>query len=125
MASQLSTRPAEDVAVVALTDHRLREGIASLRWGLDRLLADGQSKLVIDLGGIDQVSATLVAAMLWAKRWCLARRVEVVVQDPSRRTHVMLRRTGLETALKVQSPPRSSAGRTANQTRSSHPPHEA
>lgn len=122
MATQLSAHPAEDVAVVALTDHQLREGIASLRWGLDRLLADGQSKLVIDLGGVDQVSATVVAAMLWAKRRCLARRVEVVVQDPNRRTHEMLRRTGLETALKVQSPTPGSPGRVANRTRSSDSP---
>lgn len=94
-----------DAAVVRLTDESLRDGIASLRWGLDRLLADGQSTLVVDLGGLERLSAPAVAAMLWAKRRCLARRVEMVVRCPNRRTLEMLRRTGLESALTIQSPP--------------------
>jgi hypothetical protein len=100
-----------DPVVVWLTDENLRDGIASLRWGLDGLLSDGQSTLVIDLGGVERVSAPAIAAMLWAKRRCLARRVDLVVRNPNRRTLEMLRRTGLESALTMQTAPAPRNGR--------------
>jgi anti-anti-sigma regulatory factor len=109
-----------DSVVVALRDDGLLEGIAELRWRLDDLLGGGQSTLVIDVSGVGRISSTTVAAMLWAKRRCRARRVSVVVRDPSRRSLDQIRRTGLMNTFDIESPllrPTDEAGDGAHQHR--------
>lgn len=92
----------DDDAVVWLEDGRLTEGIAELRWGLEDLLSNGESTLVIDVSRVERLTAASVAAMLWAKRRCMARRVRVVLRNPSRRSVHMLRRTGLQGAIDME-----------------------
>ena len=89
-------------AVVELSDARLREGLAVLRWGLDEILAGGEPILIIDVGGIDRMSSATIAAVLWVKRCCRARQVRVVVRSPSRRSLDVLRSTGLIGVIDVE-----------------------
>lgn len=94
-------RPRDSV-VVRLEESSLRSGIGDLRWHLDDMLADGPSTLVIDVSGIERLSSTTIAALLWAKRHCLSRRVRVVVGDPTDHTLELLRRTGLYGVLEIE-----------------------
>lgn len=88
---------------MSLDDDCLRQGITDLRWRLGRLLAGGQSTLVVDVSGLDRMSSTTLAALLWVKRRCRARRVGVVVREPSRHSLEQLRRTGLMDAFDIES----------------------
>jgi anti-anti-sigma regulatory factor len=58
--------------------------------------------LVIDIEGVPQVSSAMFAVLLRVKRRCLARRVDVVLRQPSGRSVELLRRTGLLGALAIE-----------------------
>lgn len=91
-----------NVAVVELSDDRLREGLASLRWGIDDILATGESTLVIDIDQVARLSSVSIAVILWAKRCCSARHVRVVIKNPTRRSLETLRNTGLAGVIDVE-----------------------
>lgn len=103
--SELSGQPSASSSciVMRLDDNALRQGVADLRWRLPQLLAGGHPTLVIDISGVERISSTTVAAILWVKRRCRGRRVRVVVRDPSRRSLEQLRRTGLMDAFDIES----------------------
>ena len=88
--------------VVTLRDAEVRHALGDLRWRLDTLLADGPATLVIDLAGVTQISSTMVAVLLRVKHRCLARGVDVVLREPSRRSVDLLHRTGLLGALAIE-----------------------
>jgi anti-anti-sigma factor len=76
-----------------------------LRRRLDMALEMGPRVVVVDMSAIRQVSSTTVAALLWVKRRCSAREVEVLLRGPSRRTLDTLRRVGLLGLLQVEGDP--------------------
>ncbi|WP_162605345.1 STAS domain-containing protein [Jiangella ureilytica] len=97
-----------DWAVVPLSDRTLRECIHDLRWRLEEMLADGPSALVVDVSGLTRLSSPTIAALLWAKRRCTARRVRVMLSQPDQAMVDLLHRAGLDDVLEIQ-PPRDSA----------------
>lgn len=88
---------------VALEDRLLVQGLSDLRWRLPALLAGGAESLVIDLSGVERLSSSSIATLLWVKRACAARRVRVVLSRPSDRTLEVLTRTGLASVLEIES----------------------
>ena len=92
----------EDEKTVWLDDSRIRDGLADLRWRLDDLLAGGSSRLIIDVSGVGLLSSATMAAMLWTKRRCMTRGVQMVVRNPTRQSLSVLRRSGLLVALCVE-----------------------
>lgn len=101
---EINPRRRGDEVVVTLRDRDVWQALGELRLRLDSLLAAGPATLVIDIAGVTQVSSAMFAVLLRVKRRCLARRVDVVLRQPSRRSVDLLRRTGLLTALAIESP---------------------
>ena len=89
--------------VVRLDDELLADGLADLRWLLHDALLAGARRLVVDLGGVRQLSSTAVASFLWAHRTCRARGGAVVLRGVNRRTDDLLHRTGLWRVIQVES----------------------
>ena len=88
---------------VALGDPLLTLGLDRLRQQLVDLLGGGADTLVIDVSGVDRLSSAGVATLLGAKRTCQARRIRVVLADPSNRTREVLARTGLASLFDIES----------------------
>jgi anti-anti-sigma regulatory factor len=80
---------------VRLREESLLQGLSDLRWQLVQLLRDGHGAVVIDIGGVDRLSSGTVAALLWVKRSCLARGVDMTVVNASGRNLEVMRRCGL------------------------------
>lgn len=87
---------------VYLRDESLIQDLSTLRRELVGRLRAGQRSVVIDISGIDRLSSPTVAALLWARRSCSARRADVTVRNPSGRSLDVLRRRGLAEVLPVQ-----------------------
>lgn len=87
---------------VYLRDESLIQDLSTLRHELASRLRAGQRSVVIDISGIDRLSSPTVAALLWARRSCTARRAHVTVRNPSGRSLDVLRRRGLAEVLPVQ-----------------------
>ena len=83
--------------VVTISDETLLDRLADLRWRLSVLLESGPSSLVLDLSELRRLSAATIAVLLWTKRRCRARRVDLVVRGPARGNVDALQRTGLVT----------------------------
>lgn len=94
---------ADQTVCVALRDERIAQGLNDLRWHMSSLLAGGTNTLVIDVSNVARLSSTCVATLLWVKRTCQARRIRVVLLDPTDRTLDVLRRTGLATLFDIES----------------------
>jgi anti-anti-sigma regulatory factor len=94
----------DDPNVIILAEPTLRDDLARLRSRLEGVLAAGRSPVIIDVSGLECPSSTTVAAMLWAKRRCSARRVGLVLRNPSHRSRSVLRRTGLDTCVEPRAP---------------------
>ena len=90
--------------VVRLPDAGLNSSLTELDQQLDIALSLEPRVLVLDMSAIGRLSSTTVAELLWARRRCSRRGVEVLLRDPSRRCREALQRIGL-----VGCPP---AGRT-------------
>ncbi len=88
---------------VALGDPPLVQGLGDLRWQLSGLLGGGTNTVVIDVSGVDRLSSACVATLLGVKRTCHARRIRVVLADPSERTREVLTRTGLASVFEIES----------------------
>lgn len=91
-----------DGVVVRLSDHTVREAIHDLRWRLDEMLAAGPSTVVVDVTGLTRLSSPTIAALLWAKRRCAARGVQLVLGGPDQ---VLLQRACLDGLFRTQDVP--------------------
>lgn len=89
--------------VVELGDDNVTEALRELRWRLPLLLNRSPGTVVVDVSQMTQLSSATVAALLWVRRRCRLRGVTVVLRQPSRRSVEMLRRTGLQGALPIES----------------------
>lgn len=115
MTAPLAVRaPARDVLAVSgdevtvyLTDELLADGLADVRWLLHDALLAGGRHLIVDLGGVNQLSSPAVASFLSAHRTCRARGGSVVLRAANRRTIDLLHRTGLWRVLDVETPRRA------------------
>ncbi len=74
----------------------LRAGLGFLRWRLGRVLDEGPTVLVVDVSGLPTLSSATVAALLRARRLCLARGGRLVLRNPRRAVTAALQRSGLE-----------------------------
>jgi anti-anti-sigma regulatory factor len=94
-------RPSPDVAggrrvaVVPLRGSSLPQVLGDLDRRLGEAFEGGPRTLVIDMTGVGRVSSTTIAALLWTKRRCSSRGVEVQLRGPSRRCLDALGRVGL------------------------------
>src|SRR5699024_2793643 len=88
---------------VGLRDGSVPEGLTELRARLGEVLCDPTARcLQVDVSGLERLSSPVVAALLWAKRRCLARGVEVEVVGTTGAQRAQLARTGLAAALDVE-----------------------
>ena len=74
----------------------------ALRWQLRGLVMDGVSLVVVDVSELDQISSTVLAALLDTHRVCRRRGGGVVIRHASRRMSDVLRRTGLDRVFEVE-----------------------
>lgn len=88
--------------VAVLDDEAVAQGLSDLRSRLSEVLSAGDARLVVDVSGLDRISSSVVAALLWAKRKCLARGVHVVVRGSAGQSLGLLTRTGLAAVLDVE-----------------------
>jgi anti-anti-sigma factor len=91
-----------DVVTVRLDDTMLLDGLADVRWLLYDALLAGARRLVVDVSGVQHLSSSAVATLLWAHRTCRARGGTVVLRGVDRRTEDLLRRTGLWRVMVVE-----------------------
>ena len=94
--------PLPQKAIVMLSDADLGSGLTSLRWRLRGLVMDGACLVVIDVSEVDQISSTLLAALLDTHRVCRGRGGGVVIRHASRKMADVLRRTGLDRVFEVE-----------------------
>ena len=79
--------------VLLFRDTGLMRALEDVHTHLESLLETGPRSLTVDLSGV-VVTSTTVAALLWVKRRCAARGVEVALRGTSRRSVTMLKRIG-------------------------------
>ena len=82
------------------TDHG--NGVTALRWRLQGVVSEGACLVVIDLSEVDQISSTLLAALLDTHRVCRRRGGGVVIRHASRKLSDVLRRSGLDRVFEVE-----------------------
>jgi anti-anti-sigma factor len=87
--------------VLSVEDSGLARVLDSVERQLDAVLDAGARFVVLDMSAVDRVSSTTVAALLWARRRCSSRGIEVSLLHPSRRCLDALARTGLLEVLAV------------------------
>jgi anti-anti-sigma regulatory factor len=92
--------------LVVLDDGTAGQGLLELRGRLGEVLSAGDSRLVVDVSGLDHLSSAVVAALLWSKRTCLARGVSMSVRGAAGKNLGLLSRAGLSQMLDVASPGR-------------------
>lgn len=81
--------------VVRLQDSSLVDDLAHLRSEVAMSLLQGRGGVTVDVSGIGQISSPTVAAILWARRSCSARRVPFAVSGSVGRNVGVLRSCGL------------------------------
>lgn len=91
-----------DEVTIQLDDDLFADGLADVRWLLHDALLAGARRLVVDLTRVQHLESTAVASLLWAHRICRARGGTVVLRGANRRTLDLLRRTGLERVLRLE-----------------------
>lgn len=77
------------------------EGFDHLEWRIRAALESRPTTLVLDLSALEGSLSSTITTLLWAKRHCSARGVEIVLQDPSPRCRAALQRTGLLDVMAV------------------------
>ncbi|MFI5693919.1 STAS domain-containing protein [Kribbella sp. NPDC051586] len=100
--TDMTHSPPLQKAIVTLSDTDLDAGPAGLRWRLRGLVMDGACLVVIDVSEIDQMSSTLLAALLDTHRVCRRRGGGVVIRHASRKLTDVLRRSGLNRVFEVE-----------------------
>ena len=96
--------------VVQLRDTGLAHVLDDVQRRLELVLKEGPRTLVVDMSAVAQVSSTTIAALLWIRRRCSARGIEVLLRRPSRRSLEALERVGLLGVLMVE--PTDDSGRS-------------
>jgi anti-anti-sigma factor len=94
--------PPHQKAIVTLSEPDLDSAPTALRWQLRGLVMDGVSLVVVDVSELDQISSTVLAALLDTHRVCRRRGGGVVIRHASRRMSDVLRRTGLDRVFEVE-----------------------
>ena len=101
--------PLPQRAIVTLSDSDAGGGAdgadgssAALRWRLRGLVMEGASLVIVDVSDLDQISSTLLAALLDTHRVCRRRGGGVVIRHASRKMTDVLRRTGLDRVFDVE-----------------------
>lgn len=94
--------PLPQKAIVMLSETDLDGGLTPLRWRLRELVMEGASLVIIDVSEINQISSTLLAALLDTHRVCRQRGGGVVIRHASRKVTDVLRRTGLDRVFEVE-----------------------
>jgi anti-anti-sigma factor len=98
--------PLPQRAIVTLSDSDVGEGAdgssAALRWRLRGLVMEGASLVIVDVSDLDQISSTLLAALLDTHRVCRRRGGGVVIRHASRKMTDVLHRTGLDRVFDVE-----------------------
>lgn len=85
----------EQAAVtVRLLNESLSADLAGLRSRLATGVLEGRG-LTLDVSAVDELSSPAVAAILWARRSCVARNLPFTVTGHGARTHHILRSCGL------------------------------
>ena len=85
----------EQAAVtVRLLDHSLSADLARLRSRLATGVLEGRG-LTLDVSAVDDFSSPTVAAILWARRSCIARNLPFTVTGDRGRNHRILRSCGV------------------------------
>jgi anti-anti-sigma regulatory factor len=102
--------------VVPLKNAGLADVLDDLDVRLTAALDGGPRTLVIDLAAVDRVSSTMIAALLWTRRRCVSRGIEVRLGRPSRRCIDALARVGLLGLLPVD--PADDTGTSRGRNRS-------
>lgn len=91
---QLASEPIGQ-GVVQLPDAGLMHVIDDVQSQLESLLETGPHALVVDMADVGRLSSTTIAVLLWVKRSCSARGVEVRLRHASRGDVDTLERVGL------------------------------
>jgi anti-anti-sigma factor len=98
--------PLPQRAIVTLSDTDVGEAVdggpAALRWRLRGLVMEGACLVIVDVTDVDQISSTLLAALLDTHRVCRRRGGGVVIRHASRKMTDVLRRTGLDRVFDVE-----------------------
>jgi len=100
--SDTTRSPLPQKAIVMLSDADLDGSLSPLRWRLHGLVTEGACLVVIDVSEIDQISSTLLAALLDTHRVCRRRGGGVIIRHASRKMSDVLRRTGLDRVFEVE-----------------------
>jgi anti-anti-sigma factor len=95
-------KPPPRKAIVTISAHEVAGGLTELRWHLNDLVMDGACLVVIDVSDLDQLSSTLLSALLDTHRMCRRRGGGVVIRHANRRAADILRRTGLDRVVEVE-----------------------
>lgn len=83
------------VVVVHLRDSSLTDDLARLRSEVATTVLHCRGGITVDLSAVDQISSPTVAAILWARRSCSARRIPFAVTGDHGRNARVLRSCGL------------------------------
>ena len=96
---QTTAAPPDLRTLVRLDDAMVARGLADLRSSAAHVLSNGGSVLVVDLSAVERLTSTVVGALLWVRRLCVARQVRLVLDGLTDQHVAVLRRTGLAAAL--------------------------
>lgn len=103
--------PADDRLVIELRDESLLDGLAELRWRFNELVECGPSMVVVDVSRVSRLSSATIAALLWVRRRCQARRIDMTLRNPSKHSVETLRSIGLLRAIDIEQPTGRRRGR--------------
>lgn len=92
----------DEVVIVGLAAGQQPELGDDLRRCLPPLLGGGVHTVLVDLSAVDRLSSNAVAALLWVKRTCDARRISVVLSQPSGRLSAAIHRGGLGSVFEIE-----------------------
>lgn len=81
--------------VVPLRDATLTDDLARLRSEVATTVLHGRGGITVDLSAVERISSPTVAAVLWARRSCSARRIPFAVTGNPGRNARVLRSCGL------------------------------
>jgi anti-anti-sigma factor len=91
-----------DPVVVPLPESGLADLLERLLPRLDAAMVQAPRVLVLDMSAVDRISSTTIAALLWTRRRCSARGIQMLLRSPSRRCIEDLERVGLLGVLAVE-----------------------